>query len=65
MTRHQSIHNTDDSDFLLCSSIDGARFHISCPWFRSSQFTRPKLGRPILLQTTETHSSLQKHSVSS
>jgi hypothetical protein len=46
MTIHQPIHNKDDRDYLACSSIDSARFHISCPWFRSSQLRARSLGFP-------------------
>jgi hypothetical protein len=37
MTIHQSMHNKHDRIHLACYSIDSTRFHISCPWFRSSQ----------------------------
>ena len=46
MTVHQSIHNKDDTNYLACSSIDRARFHISCPWFRSSQLRAQRLDFP-------------------
>jgi hypothetical protein len=43
---HQSIHNKDNRDYLACSSIDSARFHITCPWFRSSQLRARSLAFP-------------------